>query len=147
MVRAVEDLILSVKAHNIEEAFSKMAISMFDIVINTEDIDLIQTKTVIMRSRDLKNLLYQLLKRLYDLANNELFVLSTVKSISIEQVGSEYLLNAVFIGDRMQTKYEVKDIIKQVTDRNLMITEDLQGTSAQINLVVERRKETENGEV
>ena len=135
----VEEISLEERAPSLEAVFSKMAVSMFNIVINTQDVDLAVTKTIIIRSRDLKNLLYQFLKRLFDLANNELFLLSTVKQITIEQVSHEYLLNAVLIGDKMDGKYEVKDIVKQVTDRNIMINEDKTGTYARINLVVERR--------
>src|SRR3989344_1453694 len=136
MTRIVEEITLQVKANSIENAFSKIAIEMFNIVINTADIDLITTKTIIIRSRDLKHLLCQLLKRLFDLANNELFVLAAVKSLTIEKIGTEYMLNSILIGDKMKPEYQVKDIIKQVTDRNLDVKETMEGTFAQINLVV-----------
>ncbi len=135
----VEEISLEERAPTLEAVFSKIAVSMFKIVINTEDIDLVTTKTIIIRSRDLKNLLFQFLKRLFDLANNELFLLSTVKQLTIDEVSHEYMLNAVVIGDKMNPKYEVKDIVKQVTERNIMIKEDMTGTYARINLVVERR--------
>ena len=140
----VEEISLEERAPSLETVFSKMAVSMFNIVINSEDVDLAVTKTIIIRSRDLKNLLYQFLKRLFDLANNELFLLSTVKQITIEQVSHEYLLNAVIIGDKMNDKYEVKDIVKQVTERNIIVKESIDGASAQINLVVERRNVKDN---
>lgn len=135
----VEEITLEGRTPSLEAVFSKIGMSMFNIVINTQDIDLIVTKTIIIRSRDLKNLLYQFLKRLFDLANNELFLLAVVKQLTIEQVSNEYLLNAVVIGDKMNQRYEVKDIVKQVTDRNIMIKEDMTGTYARINIVVERR--------
>ncbi len=135
----VEEITLVAKAPTLEAAFSKISLSLFDLVVNTQDIDFLITKTIIMRSRDLKNLLYQFLKRLYDLANNELFLLSTVKNITIEQVGAEYLLNTVLLGDKMNSHYEIKDIVKQITDRNILIKEDREGTLVQINIVVERR--------
>ena len=139
MTHKVEEITLSTKAPSIENVFSKSALAMFDIVIDTSEVELVTTKTVIIRSRDLKNLFYQFMKRVFDLANSELFLLATVKQLSIEQVGNEYLLNAILIGDKMNNNYNVKDIVKQVTDRNISIREDRQGAMAQINLVVERR--------
>lgn len=135
----VEEITISSKSNSLESAFSKIGLEMFNIVINPGEISPAATKTIIIRSRDLKNLLFQYLKRLYDLANNELFVLSTIKQISIEQISNEYLLNAVLLGDRMKPEYNVKDIVKQVTDRNIIIKEDREGALAQINIVVERR--------
>lgn len=139
MKHKVEEITLTAKAPDTQRAFSKLAMDMFDIVVNITYIDLKITKTIIMRSRDIKNLLFQFMKRLYELANNDLFVLATVKSLTIEQISNEYLLTAVLLGDKINPTYKVKDIVKQVTDRNIIIKEDRDGTLAQINLVVERR--------
>lgn len=139
MASKVEEITLSAQAPSLEGVFSKAALSMFNIVIDTSEVDLVSTKTVIMRSRNLKNLFFQFLKRVFDLANNELFLLATVKQLTIEQVNNEYLLNAILIGDKMNGKYSVKDIVKQITDRNIAIKEDRQGVTASINIVVERR--------
>lgn len=146
MVNKVEEITLNVKAESLEKAFSKLALAMYEIVINVDEIDLVITRTIILRSRDLKHLLYQFLKRLFDLANSELFILSTVKSLSIAQISNEYLLNCILLGDKMKNEYIVKDIIKQVTDRNILINEDKEGAHLSINLIIERRniKENEN---
>ncbi len=139
MKHKVEEITLIAKAPDMQRAFSKLAMDMFDLVVNITYIDLKLTKTIIMRSRDIKNLLFQFMKRLYELANNDLFVLATVKSLTIEQISNEYLLTAVLLGDKINPTYKVKDIVKQVTDRNIIIKEDRDGTLAQINLIVERR--------
>ncbi len=139
MKHTVEEITLTAKEPGIQRAFSKLATQMFDIVVNITYIDLALTKTVIIRSRDVNNLLFQFMKRLYELANNELFVLATVKSLVIEQISNEYLLTAVLLGDKINPTYKVKDIVKQVTDRNILIKEDREGTLVQINIVVERR--------
>ncbi|MBS3151868.1 archease [Candidatus Woesearchaeota archaeon] len=140
----VEEITISEKASSLEASFSKIAKSLFEIVINTEEIDLAITKTLIIRARDLKNLLFQFLKRLFELANNELFVLSAIKQITIEQISNEYMLNAVLIGDKMKSDYTIKDIVKQITDRNILIREDKEGVTTQINIVVERRNVKED---
>lgn len=139
----VETITLSARSQDIPKSFSKLALDMFNIVVDVEDIDLVNTKTIIIRTRDIKNLLYQFMKRLFDLANNELFLLATVKSIVIEKVSNEYLLTAVILGDKMNQSYKVKDVVKQVTDRNIIVKEDKDGTLAQIDLIVKRRNKNE----
>jgi SHS2 domain-containing protein len=135
----VEEITIKASDPNLHTAFGKLATEMFKIVTNVEDIDLKITKTIIIRARDSNNLLFQFMKRLYDLANNELFLLSTIKQITVDKVGNEYLLDAVLIGDKLSNEHVIKDIVKQVTDRNIIVKEERGIASVQINLVVERR--------
>ena len=135
----VEEITLSINGNSLENAFSRIAVAMFDIVLETKEINPVITKTLIIKSGDLKNLLYQFLKKLFDLANTELFVLAKVRQLVIEQISGDYLLNAVLIGDRMNEKYKIRDIVKQVTERNISVKENMEGSFLQINIVVERR--------
>ena len=65
---------------------------------------------------------------------------AVVSSRSFLIISNEYLLDAVIIGDKMDAnKYIVKDIVKQVTDRNVSVIEDKFGVHLQMNLVVEWR--------
>jgi len=140
MVRKVEEITIKANGSDLGKAFAKLAEEMFNIVVNVSDVDLEVTKTILIRSRDLNHLLIQFMKRLFDLANLELFVLSTIKQITIDKISNEYLLDAVIIGDKMDAnKYIVKDIVKQVTDRNVSVIEDKFGVHLQMNLVVEWR--------
>lgn len=136
----VEEIGLIARAEDMQKAFSKLAVDMFNLVIDVDEIDLVQTKTFIIRARDANNLLYQFMKRLFDLANNDLFVLATVKSLTMEKVGNEYLLTTVLIGDKINQNYKVKDIVKQVTDRGIEVKESKGEAIVKINIIVERRK-------
>lgn len=135
----VEEITINAKTDSIENTFSKLALSLFDIVVNTSDIEPKITKAIILKSRSMDDLLYQFMKKFYTLANNELFILSAVKRIIIEGISGSYMLDAVVVGDKMGPGYKIKDIVKMVTDRNIKIKEDKEGTHAQINIVVERR--------
>jgi|SRR3989344_3451568 len=135
----VEEIELKAEASSIEAAFSKIAINMFSIVTDTEKINENLRKTLMMRSKDLKSLLYLYLKKLFDLANNELFLLKEIKDLKIESINEEYLLTAVAYGDKYNPKYEVKDVVKLITERNIAIKEDTKNATAQINIIVERR--------
>ena len=139
MVRKVEEITISAETDSIEGSFAKLAINLFEIVVDTSQINPIITKTIILKSISMENLLYLFLKRFYDLANNELFLVSAVKKVTIERVAGNYLLDAVVVGDKMNQEYNIKDIVKQITERNIKIKEDRNGTNAQINIVVERR--------
>ena len=39
----------------------------------------------------------------------------------------------------MNEKYKIRDIVKQVTERNISVKENMEGSFLQINIVVERR--------
>ena len=134
----VEEITLTGQGKSIEQAFSNTALNMFSIVTDPSKVSPAQRKSIMLRSKDLKNLLYLFLKKLYDLASNDLFLLNEVKDVVIEDINNEYLLTAVAYGDKL-SNHEIKDIVKQCTDRNISIKEDKDGCKIQINLVVERR--------
>ena len=139
----VEELNLTAKGKSIEMAFSNIAVKMFSIVTDTEKINERINRTLMLRSRDLKNLLYLYLRKLFDLANTELFLLKEIKDIKIETINEEYLLTAVASGDKFNKEYELKDIVKLITERNIFIKEDLNGANLQITLIIERKNTDE----
>ncbi len=134
----VEEITLTSQGKSLEQAFSNAALNMFSIVTDTTKVNPLMRKSMMLRSKELKTLLYLFLKKLYDLASNDLFLLHEVKDVVIEDINNEYLLTAVAYGDKL-TNHEIKDIVKQCTDRNISIKEDKDGCKVQINLVVERR--------
>ncbi len=123
----------------IEEAFAKTAINMFNLVVDTNTVNKINTKTIIYRTKELKSALYLLLKKIYDITSNEMFLLSEVKTINIEEMSNEYLVNVVLLGEKLNSSHKIKDIVKQVTDRNILVKYTKDGCIAQINIIVERR--------
>lgn len=135
----IEEITLIGTGKTIEEAFSKAAINMFQIVIDVNSVKKINTKTIIFRCKDLKTALFQFLKKLYDITSNETFILSDVKTLSIEEMSGEYLVTSVLIGEKLNSEHKIKDIIKQVTDRNVLVQENKNGSIAQLSLIVERR--------
>ena len=146
MVHKVEEITITGTGKTLEQAFANTAISMFSIVVDTKTVEPKIRKSIMLRSKELKTLLHLFLKKLYDLASNELFLLNEIKDMSIETVNNDYLLNCVAFGDKLD-KHEIKDIVKQCTDRNISIKEDREGCKLQINLVVERRQEEKEDEV
>ena len=77
---------------------------------------------------------------MFDIANHELFLLSSVKKIIIEQINNEYMLNATVIGDKLKD-HKVKDVVKLITEKDIIIREDKNGCTSQISIVVGRLHE------
>ena len=140
----IEQIQLISQGKTIEEAFSNSAVNLFSITINTNSVSPNLKKSIMTRSKDLKSLLYLFLRKLFDLANNELFLLREVKDLKIESISDEYLLTAVAYGDKFNNEYEVKDAVKQLIDREILVKEDKLGTTTQVSLVVERRNVEED---
>ncbi len=139
-MRKVEEITISAEGEDIESSFAKIALNMFDVAVDTDKIKQNITKTFFIKAKNVNELLYLFLKKLYDLANSELFIPASVKNIKIEAVGSEFFLDSVLSGDKMNPEYEIKDLVKQVTNRNILIKKLKGMVAVQINIVVERRK-------
>jgi|SRR3989344_9202547 len=139
-MRKVEEITISSKEKDLESSFSRTALNMFDVVVDTNEIVQNITKTFFIKAKNTNELLYLFLKKLYDSANSDLFIPASVKNIKIDMVGRDFFLDAVLSGDMMRPGYKIKDIVKQVTNRNILIKEDKNGVLTQINIVVERRK-------
>ena len=136
----VQEIILEGKGDSIELSFSDIALKMFNIVTDTASVNPVLTKTIIIRSKDIKDLLYQFLKKLFDTANQDLFLLSYVKNIMIEKINNEYMLNATLLGDKLKN-HNIKDIVKLVTEKNISIKQDKEGCISQVVIIVERLHE------
>ncbi len=135
----VEEITLISWGKSLEHAFSNAARDMFSIVVDTNNVKPLMKKSILLRSKELKSLFYLFMKKLFDTASNELFLLNEARDVTIETINNEYLLTAVAYGDKFSKEYPIKDIVKQCTDRNILIKEDKEGCKLQINLVVERR--------
>jgi len=134
-----EEITLIGTGKTIESAFSKAAMNMFEIVIDPKTVRNVSTKTMIFKAKTLKDALYIFIKKIYDLASNETFLLNEVKNINIDEMNNEYLINAVLVGEKLNTEHIIKDIVKQITDRNIIVKENKDGCIAQLNIIVERR--------
>ena len=85
-----EEITLIGTGKTIESAFSKAAMNMFEIVIDPKTVRNVSTKTMIFKAKTLKDALYIFIKKIYDLASNETFLLNEVKNINIDEMNNEY---------------------------------------------------------
>lgn len=136
-----EEITLEVHADSLEKAFSNSAVKLFELMLGDTKINPSITKSLMLRSKDLKSLYHSYLKKLYDCASSEALLLSQVNNVAIELINDEYLLSANATGEKIRSDHKIKTLIKQVTDKNILIKEDKNGCNLQINLVVEKKDE------
>ena len=137
----VEEIPLTAKGKTMEQAFSNIAINLFSKIVNLELVQSNLTKTILIREKNLKALLYQYLKKIYDLALTETILVSKVHNVKIESINEDYLLTAVDAGEKLKPEHKLNNTIKMLTDRNIVIKEDKDGCNLQINIIVENKDE------
>src|SRR3989344_8008634 len=137
----VEEITLTARGKNMEQAFSNIVINLFSNIVNLELIEPKLTKTILIREKNLKKLLYQYIKKVYDLALTEAILINKVHNVKIENVNDDYLLTAVVEGEKLKQEHKLNNTIKMLTDRNIIIKEDKEGCNLQINIIVEKKDE------
>ena len=137
-MKKTEELTLSVQGRNIEDAFSNAVPDLLSLMIDVNTIQHSVTKTLMIRSKDLKSLLHLYLKKSYDYAMSEALLLSKVNNLAIESINDEYMLTANISGEKLNKSHKLNANIKQVKGRNILIKESKDGCNLQINVVVEK---------
>ena len=109
---------------NLEEAFANSALAMFSIVTDPEKVEGKIEKGINVRGKDLKQLLYNFLEEALFFLETEFFLLHKVKNLTITKISKEYILKAVFEGDKISKKYEIIEDIKAMTYSEMIIKEE-----------------------
>jgi|SRR3989344_788435 len=134
----VEEISLVSQGKTMEQSFSNLASNLFSYISNPDEIKPKLTKTIIIREKNLKSLLYQYLKKVYDLALTETILLHKVNNLTIETINKDYLLTAVIAGEKLTPEHKIKNKLKMLTDRNISIKEDKEGCTLQINIIINK---------
>lgn len=116
----------------LEEAFSNAAIATFEVMTKTKLIKPELTMHIDVKSKNLRELLYDYIQDLIVMVDVEGFMLNKVKSIKIK--GSEkggWKLSAVLKGDHYE-KYDVHTPIKAMTYSDIKIEEIKEGYMLQV---------------
>lgn len=119
---------------NLEETFSNSALAMFNVITETDKVKEILTKSFSVKGKDLKALLYNFLEELLFLIDADFFLLSKVKSLTINKIGKEYSLSCLVVGDTISKDYSTDGDIKAITYHEMEIKQDSQKTMIQVVL-------------
>ncbi len=107
---------------DLEEAFANAALALANVVIEVNEVDLNEEKTIEIQAEDLKSLLYDFLEKFLYLSDTEHFVAGKVNSLKIMK-GKGFRLTATVTGDRGLEKYNYKRHVKAVTYNDMVIEE------------------------
>ncbi|MFH1590755.1 MAG: archease [archaeon] len=105
--------------HSKEEAFANAARAMFNIMVETAEVEPKMTKTVKVSAESETALLYDFLESLLFLVDTQCFILADVKRLTIDGNSIE----AEVIGDIANNQYDIKTTIKAMTYNEMEIVE------------------------
>lgn len=110
-----------------EDMFENAGMAMFDAMSDEKIKEKITKKIKVSgREKDNENLLYEFLEELLFLFDSELFFVSKIKNLEINQKkgkNSQQILKAELVGDSAEN-YEMKNDIKAVTYNEMFVKED-----------------------
>ena len=123
-----------------ELAFGDITINLFSKIVDINTVKPLMVKTIMLREKNMKGLLYHYLKKVYDLALSEAILIHKVHNVKIENINNDYLLTAVIAGEKLNPEHKIHNKLKMITERNIAIKEDVKGCHIQINIVEEDEK-------
>jgi len=121
---------------NLEEAFANASFAMFNVLIENNKVKPKIKKSLSVRGKDLKALLYNFLEELLFLLDSEHFLLGDIGNVKIDRIGKEYVLNTIIQGDKTGKDYAITGDIKAVTYNEMEIKENSEGCTVQVVLDV-----------
>lgn len=104
----------------LEEAFSNAAIAMFSIFSEPEKVKAKIKKTIEVRGKDKKALLYNFLEEFLFLLDSEGFLLHEINKIKI--TGDK--IKAEVVGEKINESHKLHGEVKAVTYNNMIIDEE-----------------------
>jgi SHS2 domain-containing protein len=104
-----------------EEAFANAALATASLMWDWLRIEKNEKHSVKIRGKDLEQLLLKFLGEIIYLLETKKFLLGLVNEIRIEKKDEKYLLNALFVGDKLSDQYEIYGNVKAITYNEMKI--------------------------
>ncbi len=108
----------------LEEAFSNAALATASLMWDWKKVEKRTKREIKVEGKDLKQLLYSFLEEIIYLIDSEMFLLSSVDKVKIQEKGNQYNLKALFNGDKYSDKYTIFRDVKAITYNDMEIKED-----------------------
>lgn len=109
---------------NLEEAFRNAAYALVSLMWDREKIRPKIKHPVVVKGRDLKQLLVGLLEEVLYLLDSRNFLLNAVIDINIEGNGGRYILRAEFCGNRFEEGQKTYGSVKAITYHEMRIEQN-----------------------
>ena len=108
----------------LEEAFRHAALATASLMWDHGTIEPVKEHRIMVKGRDLKQLLYNFLEEILFLLDTENFLLHSANEVKIAKKGKSYLLEAFFKGNIFSDKYEIYGSVKAITYNEMEIKEN-----------------------
>jgi len=99
----------------LEEVFRNAALATISLMWDNKKVEKKIKYNVEKQAIDLKQLLVVFLEEILFLLDSRMFLLHSVQKVQIEKKGNQYLLKALFLGDKYSDKYETFGGVKAIT--------------------------------
>ncbi len=109
---------------NFEEAFMNSAFAMTSLMYDAEMVAAFKIEKIIVRGKDMEQLLYNFIEELLFLQDSKQFVMhGFVNPIKILKKDGKFKLTAEIIGDSIKEEYKIRPVVKAVTYSEMEISE------------------------
>lgn len=128
------DVLFQAFGGTIEEAFSNAALATGSVMINPTYVESVLERKISVSANKYETLLYEFLEELIVLVDSEEFLLHNVRDIVIKDDYGKYVLDAVFVGDKLSDKYITESAVKSVTYSEMKVEKSENGYMVQVVL-------------
>jgi SHS2 domain-containing protein len=117
------DMMFKAYGKDINEKFRNAAYAMWSIIVDRQHVRPKLKKKMILKSEDLKTLLYNFLEHFLIQLDSSSFLLYRIDKIEVKKEDSVYMLNAEYWGD-LAEGYETLEHVKAVTYNSMEVNDD-----------------------
>lgn len=128
---ATADVLFKAYGRDLDEAFGNAGLAMFEVMVDTKQIEPLITKRFTKQSEDLKSLLYDFLEELLYLHESEGLVFN---EFLIKINPKIFTLTAIVKGDNLKEGFEVRSVVKAVTYHEMEVKKTDKGFSLKVLL-------------
>lgn len=123
------DLGLEVYGKNEKELFSNAAFAVFDLIVDLQDVDIKETRRLVVKGADREDLLVNYLREILYMLNGKGMLL---KDFSILEIDSRHLVGEVRGEPFNPDKHSIKAEIKAVTYHQVKVEKNKDGWKARV---------------
>ena len=123
------DLGLEVYGKDEKELFSNAAFAIFDLIVDLQEIDIKETRRLVVKGADREDLLVNYLREILYMLNGEGMLL---KDFSILEISSRHLVGEVRGEPFNPDKHSIKAEIKAVTYHQVKVEKNKDGWKARV---------------
>ena len=120
------DMKILVNEKTLEDAFKTSALAMKEAIVGKIKIKPLTAKNILVEGKDYERLLYEFLEQFIYLLDAENYIISSVKSLKVEEEIGCFRLSATVLGDKASS-YKFTNNVKAITYNEMLVSENNKG--------------------